>query len=138
MDNTLITFTCIALAAATILFVVLAIVVVRAAQEVQRIADAVQQASADLSAFKAHVLPLVEDTARMVRKTEQTLVRVDANLDLIRKGTQTFADVAQDIRSLEQEVVERVRQPLSDLTAVLSGGIGKVSSLARKFMEKWA
>lgn len=137
MDNTLIIFACVALAAAATLFVVLSIAAIRAMRDVQRVADSVHQVSSDLREFKVQLVPLVTETTRMVKKTEQTLERVDHNLELITKGTQTFADIAQDIRALERDLVSQVQQPLNDLTSVLSGALGRVSSMAKKFVDRW-
>ncbi len=132
MDNTLVIFGSIALAAAAALFVILSIVALRAMKDITRMTSTLERVGLDISEIKTSVLPLISETTQMVRKTEQTIEQIDNSLQRISRGTQAFEKLATDIQSFEQELVGKIRVPVEDLLAAVSGGIKGLSSMLKR------
>jgi ABC-type transporter Mla subunit MlaD len=137
MDSTLLIFSCLALASGAILCIVLAGVAIRALKEVGKLTATIEQLGADVRDIKAEVIPVLNETATMIRKTDQTLDHLDENLQRISRGTQTLENVAADVRAFEQDLLKKVQGPVDDMVTVLSGTVRGLATLVKKVLDRF-
>lgn len=135
MDNTLVVFACIALGAAAVLFAVIAVAAVRSINEVRRISQSIAQVGADVTELKAHMVPLLHEATNVLRKSEHTLDKLDSNIESMGRGVKAFEQIATDVRSLEQDLLLQVREPLADVADVVSGTISKVTGFIKSALN---
>lgn len=135
MDSTLIIFACAALASATALCIVLAIVAWRALQEIRKVSTTVAQVGTDVHELKSQLVPVLHDATLVLRKTTQALERVDENLQRVGKGTEAFAQIAGDVKDLGHDIIQRARIPITDAVGFASSVFGKLLSLAKTFIK---
>lgn len=135
-DVVLIVFACIALGAAAFLFVVLTVAVRRFSGSVEQITEVVQKAGRDITEMKDHSVRLLSETTVFIQKSEKTLEKIDDNLLHISKGTEAFEQMANDIRTVQQDLLEKVQGPLADLAGFLSGTISGISGMLKNIFAR--
>lgn len=123
MDQTLLIFSCVALAAVTTLCVTIAIVAVRAAGDLKSLTMNVVAIKSDVSDVKRSLIPVIDKAGRVMDDTHNAMHQVNKGLEALNSGTELFKSVASDIKELEKELVDRVRTPLMDVASLVAGTI---------------
>ncbi len=134
MDNILVLFVCIALSAITILCIVLAIAALRAVKNVAAMTSTMERVGADVGELKSQLIPLIEQATVVITRSEKTLEALESNLQHVSKGTATFERIAGDLHKLEQDLVSRVRIPLTDLSNTIGSALASVSGFVRNLL----
>lgn len=136
MDATLLIFACLALGAATVLFIVVAIVAVNAGKNLNRVTAVVELMQKDVHELKVTATPVLEKAGKVLDQTERTIVTLENDLSKLSSGAQNIAGIAEDLRMLEQSLLARVRPSLEDLASLVSGVAKGVTAFAKKLTDR--
>ena len=136
MDTTLLIFVCIALAAATILFVVCAQLALKTGNNFDRMTVVVELMQKDIHELKVAAKPVIEKAGIVLDQTQQTLGRLESDLAVLSSGAKSLAGIVEDVRELEQNLLARVRPSLEDLASIVSGVARGVTTFARKLAAR--
>ena len=124
------------LAAASVLCVVLAVAAIRAVNNMDRMTDALESVGRDVEDLKKQVEPVINEAGKVLQRTDDALKKIDTSLGQVNKGTQVFQQMAEDVRELEQDLVDRVRPPLQDLGSVAAGAIKGFTGLIKSLLDR--
>ena len=136
MDNTLIIFGSVALAALAVLCVTAAIMLVKAVKNLDRMTVTVESMGNDVNEIKSEVTPLLQRTTAVMEKADSAVNKIDESLDQLTFGTKAVRGIAEDTRKLEQELVERVRPALNDLTGLANSVVSGLTAFVRSIMDR--
>ena len=136
MDTTLLIFICIALASATILFVVCAQLAMKAGKNLDRMTVVVELIQRDVHELKVSAKTVIEKAGLVLDLTQQTLSRLESDLEVLSSGAKSIAGIAEDVRLLEQNLLARVKPSLEDLASIVSGVARGVTTFARKLTAR--
>ncbi|NQW30396.1 MAG: hypothetical protein HQ472_07785 [Ignavibacteria bacterium] len=123
MDQTLLVFICVALGALTTLCITLALVAVRSAKELTKLAVYVEVIRTDIAEVKQSMVPVINKTGRVLDEVQGAMLRVNQGLEAVTVGTELFKSLATDVKDLEREFIERVKSPLLDVASLLASTI---------------
>jgi len=135
MDQTLLIFLCIALGAATVLFVVLAMVALRVGKDIDRITIVAEEIKRDVNDFTVKSRPMIEKAGLVLDQTRETVHRLNVDLEKLSVGIDNITGITHDIRLLEQNLLARVKPSLEDLASLVSGVARGVTVFARKLIK---
>jgi len=136
MDNTLIIFGSIALGAFSILCISLVIVAFRASKNLDRITATLGEIGTDVTQIKDQALPLFDEATMVLQRADTTMAKLDGAVDQLAAGTSAIRGIADDARALEQQVVDRLRPTIDDLTGLLAGSVKGVTSFVRSLLDR--
>ena len=136
MDSTLTIFASVALAAAAVLFIVLAISAWQAVKNLNRMTETLEAVGSDVQDLKTKVVPVIEEAGGVLESTNHALAKIDTSLDQVNKGTQVFQQMAEDVRGLEQSLLEQVKPPLDNLGSVAASAVNGVSNLIKSLLNR--
>ncbi len=136
MDPVLLVFLCAALVSLAVLCWILAVVAMRASRELQRIAGVTEGIHKNLDELKSAAIPVIERAGTVLEETSSVLQRVETDLDHLSRGASSFAQIAEDIRVLEQGLMARIRPSLEDAASLVSGVVKGVTTFARKLTDR--
>ena len=136
MDSTLVIFGCIALGAVSVLCITAAAIVIKASKNLDRMTNTVERMGLDVAEMKSEMTPLIQRGVSVMEKTDSAVGKLDESLDQLTFGSKAVRGIAEDTRKLEQEMVERVRPALNDLTKLANSVVGGLTAFVRNLMDR--
>ena len=122
MDPMLVVFACIALGAVSVLCVTLSVVAVRAGR--------------DINELKEQLGPVLEQTTATMKITEEALTKLDNDLVKVTRGIEMFESMASDLKKLQGQLLDKVRQPLTDVTSLFSGAVRGFTEFTKTLIDR--
>ena len=90
----------------------------------------------DVHELKVSAKPVIEKAGLVLDLTQQTLSRLESDLEVLSSGAKSIAGIAEDVRLLEQNLLARVKPSLEDLASIVSGVARGVTTFARKLTAR--
>ena len=125
----------VALLSASALCMVAISAILKLSKNMDRVTFSVENVQADVRAMRMAALPALDQATKVLEQANTTLVRVDADLQKISAGADTFKTIADDVRGLEQIVFKSIKPSLEELAEFISSVVGALTSVTRKFSK---
>ncbi|MFN4984782.1 MAG: hypothetical protein ACK5BQ_04030 [Ignavibacteria bacterium] len=125
----------VALLSASALCMVAISAILKLSKNMDRVTFSVENVQADVRAMRMAALPALDQATKVLEQANTTLVRVDADLQKISAGADTFKTIADDVRGLEQIVFKTIKPSLEELAEFISSVVGALTSVTRKFSK---
>lgn len=122
----------IALLSATVLCIVATTAIFRLLKNVDRITFSVESVQHDIRAMRSAALPALEQATKVLEQAHTTMNRVDNDLQKISAGADTFKTIADDVKGLEQLIMQSIKPSLQELAEFVGSVVGGVTAITRK------
>ena len=136
MDQTLLIFASIALAAIAALCISLVIVAFRASKNLDQMTQTLDSVGRDVSEMRAQTMPLLEEATSAMKRADAALEKVDKSIDQISQGATVIKNIAQDARDLEKAFIDRIQQPLDDLGSLAAGTVRGFTTFLKSLLDR--
>lgn len=136
MDPILIIFLCVALAAVSIMCVAATVTLLNARKSLDRMVVTVEKSAQDMHEIKSRLTPVLLRSEELLEQLHQTMQKADRQIETISKGADAFASIAEDVRSFEAGIMNRIRPTIDDLTGMFAGAVKGVTTFVRTLSSR--
>lgn len=136
MDPILIIFLCVALAAVSIMCVAATVTLLNARKSLDRMVVTVEKSAQDMHEIKSRLTPVLLRSEELLEQLHQTVQKADRQIETISKGADAFASIAEDVRSFEAGIMNRIRPTIDDLTGMFAGAVKGVTTFVRTLSSR--
>lgn len=137
MDNTLLIFACIALGAAAILFVVAAVVLWKVRAGVERSVTSIEALTTDVHEIRMQLEPVMAKAQTSLTELDLTLQAAREPLRTVNRSAEVALSMMNDVKRLETDVVDAVRQPLKNTLDVVGTVLSTVTQIGKGLAERF-
>lgn len=137
MDNTLLLFACVALGAAAILFVVAAVVLWKVRAGVERSVASIEALTTDVHEIRIQLEPVMQKAMSSLTELDLTMQAAREPLRTVNRGAEVALSMMNDVKRLETDVVDAVRQPLKNTLDVVGSILSTVTQIGKGLADRF-
>jgi uncharacterized protein YoxC len=136
MDPILIIFLCVALAAVAIMCIAATVTLLNARRSLDRMVVTVERTATDMHEIKTRLTPVLIRSEELLEQMHHTLQQADKQIEKISKGADAFASIAEDVRSFESGIMNRIRPSVDELTGMFAGAVKGVTTFIKTLSSR--